>query len=153
MGINVRTKGQTGEREVAKMHNDIIADVRRELNLEQFATVDELFQRNQNQSAVGGSDLSNPLHLDIEVKRQEQLSVNTWWKQTVEAASRSGGIPILIYRQNRKPWNVVMLADLPLQPQGASYYTSLSGVRVTVSLDVYKQWFRIYYRAKVFHET
>jgi hypothetical protein len=81
MGINVRTKGAEGEREVAKMLNAIVATVRKELDLPQYATMDELFQRNQNQSAVGGADLSNNLGLEIEVKRQEALSVNSWWKQ------------------------------------------------------------------------
>lgn len=88
MTINVRQKGQEGEREIAKILNAIVAKVRDEFKLSQYATRDELFQRNQNQSAVGGSDLSNPLYLDIEVKRQEDLSVNSWWKQCIEAAER-----------------------------------------------------------------
>ena len=69
MTINVRTKGQTGEREVAKLLNAIVAKVRAKNALPKLATIDELFQRNQNQSAVGGSDLSNPLYLDIERKK------------------------------------------------------------------------------------
>ena len=146
MTINVRTKGQDGEREVAKMLNGIVAEVRKASGLPALDTRDELFQRNQNQSAVGGSDLSNPLGLDIEVKRQEALSVTAWWKQCVEAANRSGGIPILIYRQNRKAWRVCMYADIPLQARGTSSYKSLGPCRVEIDIDTFKAWFLNYYQ-------
>lgn len=149
MTINVRQKGQEGEREIAKILNAIVAKVRDEFKLPQYATRDELFQRNQNQSAVGGSDLSNPLYLDIEVKRQEDLSVNSWWKQCIESADRSGGIPILIFRQNRKAWRVCMLADLPLQPTNASCYTCMAGIRVEVDIETFKKWFKLYYTSWV----
>jgi hypothetical protein len=146
MTINVRQKGQEGEREIAKILNGIVANVRHEFELPQYETRDELFQRNQNQTAVGGSDLSNPLYLDIEVKRQEQLSVGTWWKQTMDAAKRSSGIPILIYRQNRKLWRVCMLVDIPLQPVETLRYGALSGVRGEIEFEDFKQWFAAYYR-------
>lgn len=149
MGINVRTKGAEGERQVCKMLNPIVGQVRVELGLPQLATIDELFQRNQNQSAVGGSDLTNPMGLDIEVKRQEQLSINPWWKQTVEAAARSKGIPILIYKQNHKPWKIMMRADLPLQSTYASCYTCLSAQRVEIDLKTFEAWFKVYATAWV----
>lgn len=149
MSINVRTKGQEGEREVAKLLNGIVAKVRDELKLPQYATQDELFQRNQNQSAVGGSDLSCPMPLDIEIKRQEALSVNTWWKQCVASAERTGGIPILIFRQNRKAWRVCMYADIPLQPTGSSCYSSLGPCRVEIDIDTFKAWFKTYYTSWV----
>lgn len=149
MSINVRTKGQEGEREVAKILNAIVATVRNEQKLPQYATQDELFQRNQNQSAVGGSDLSCPIPLEIEIKRQEQLSVNTWWKQCVASAERTGGIPILIFRQNRKAWRILMYGDIPLQPQGSSCYATLGPVRVEIDLDTFKSWFKNYYTAWV----
>jgi hypothetical protein len=148
MGINVRTKGAEGEREVAKMLNAIVATVRKELDLPQYATMDELFQRNQNQSAVGGADLSNNLGLEIEVKRQEALSVNSWWKQCVTSAARTGGIPILIYRQNRKAWHVCMEGQIPLQSAESKFgaYRTLGPVRVEVDLDTFKAWFKSFYK-------
>jgi len=149
MAINVRTKGQEGEREVAKMLNSIVATVRSELGLHNYATNDELFQRNQNQSAVGGADLSNPLQLEIEVKRQEALSVNTWWKQCVDSAARTGGVPVLMYRQNRKGWRVCMCGELPLQPVGVPPYSTLGPCRVEVDVDTFKAWFRNYYTKQV----
>lgn len=146
MGINIRQKGQEGEREIAKTLNLIIAKVRDEFNLKQYAKEDELFQRNQNQSAVGGSDLSNPLYLEIEVKRQEALSINSWWKQCVDSADRTGGIPILIFRQNRKPWRVCILAELPLFPECSKTYKALPRIRAEISIDDFKRWFTEYYR-------
>ena len=146
MGVNVRTKGQSGEREVAKLLNAIIADVRAEKGLTPLEIRDEIFQRNQNQSAVGGADLSNPMGLEIEVKRQESLSVNSWWTQTVDSAARTGGIPILIYRQNRKKWRVMMLVNIPVPMDVPNYssYSSLSNCRAEFDLDTFKQWFKAY---------
>ncbi len=149
MGINVRTKGQQGEREIAKILNIEVAGAHRKVGLPRLPTQDELFQRNQNQSAVGGSDLSNPLGLDIEVKRQEQLSVNAWWKQTLAAAARTGGIPVLMFRQNRKAWRICMLADLPLQALGEGGYSCLTGVKVEIDMNTFKDWFRGYYKKKI----
>lgn len=143
--VNVRTKGQEGERQVATFLNRIVSEVRQEFQLPQYAVRDELFQRNQNQSAVGGSDLSSPMPLEIEVKRQEALSVNSWWKQCVESADRTGGIPILIFKQNRKAWRVCMEANLPLQPRDYSVYCSVGPVRVEIDLDTFLSWFRAYY--------
>ena len=153
MTINVRQKGQEGEREIAKILNLIVAKVRDECKLKQYAKEDELFQRNQNQSAVGGSDLSNPLYLEIEVKRQEDLSVNSWWKQCITSAERTGGIPILIFRQNRKKWRVCMQAELPLFPECSKKYLAMPRVRVEVELDTFKEWFKMYYSEWVKHNA
>jgi len=145
MAINVRTKGQTGEREVAKILNRIIGEVRGNLELPQYAKEDELFQRNQNQSAVGGSDLSSPMPLEFEVKRQEALSINTWWKQTLAAAKRVDGIPILIYRQNNKKWRVIMYGELPLLHDNDPRYLALPKCRVEIDLPTFEQWFSQFY--------
>ena len=147
MSINVRTKGQTGEREVCKMLNNIVEEVRIKRDLPAFAAVDAPFQRNQNQSAVGGSDLTNPFNLDIEVKRQENLSIETWWRQTLESATRADGIPILIFKQNRKRWRVMMWGMLPV----------LNGhlqtkVRVELSPHDFKAWFTEYYELWLMEE-
>lgn len=138
MAINIRQKGQQGEREVADMLNFGIYQAMKDLgysdqeSLRAMGTV----QRNQNQSAVGGNDLTNCLGLSIEVKRQEQLSVNTWWKQCVAAAQRNGEVPVLMYRQNRKPWRVVtwVWVNLP----GGSQVQVLG----EMGLEDFKAWFR-----------
>lgn len=111
--INIRAKGANGEREVATLMNAIIESVCKEEGL--HLPPKPLIQRNQNQSAVGGSDLTNPFGYAIEVKRQEALSINTWWKQCEVAAAEFGGTPVVIYRQNgSRSWNVVMYTFIPV---------------------------------------
>ena len=76
MGINIRQKGQEGEREIQRVLEPV---VRKVLERNGIPLPDKaIIRRNQNQSAVGGSDLSNTFGLAIEVKRQEALSINTW---------------------------------------------------------------------------
>lgn len=108
--INIRTKGAEGEREIVKMLNNVILRVgtaagytETELGQRQF-----LVQRNQNQSAVGGRDLINTHGYAVEVKRQETLSLQTWWKQA--QASADGDIPVVIFRQSRRPWECLIPA-------------------------------------------
>lgn len=113
MPINSRTKGRAGEQEVCRWLNSIAAEAYRSNGLEPPET--PIFQRNQNQTAVGGSDITNPYGLSIEVKRHEQLSVDTWWQQCHESAVTFGGIPVLLYRQNgKRKWRAVMMVHVPL---------------------------------------
>ena len=139
MGINIRTKGAAAEREVATALNNVVIESRKMLGLSEYDKQDLPFQRNQNQSAVGGDDLTNPFNLSIEVKRQEQLSINTWWKQTVASAERTGGIPILIYKQNHKKWKCVMNAEIPIK-NGQRVIA-----RVEISMEDFLLWFGHYY--------
>jgi hypothetical protein len=94
-------------------------------------------QRNQQQSAVGGNDLTNCFGLSIEVKRQEQLSVNTWWQQCVTAAARNSELPVLMYRQNRKPWRIRTLAWLNVGSSSKAYMQAV----VEFDHDTFKKWF------------
>ena len=136
MTIDVRAKGANGEREVADMMNLTINTELYKAGLQVCSK--PVVQRNQNQSAVGGSDLTNPFGLCIEVKRQENLSVNTWWNQCTKAAKEFGGIPILVFKQNRKPWRVVMLSNL----QFPGHPNACMEARVEISWDDFQQWFR-----------
>ncbi len=140
MGIDVRAKGQSGEREVADMLNFIIYKAMQRAGypeaecLKAMSTV----QRNQNQSAVGGNDLTNCLGLSIEVKRQESLAVPQWWRQTVAAAQRNNEVPVLIYRQNRKPWHVrlpIMIATPGEIAQGRLCTVG------EIDIESFKAWF------------
>lgn len=132
--INIRQKGASAERDLAIDLNVIVNKV---LSANGYPMpAKPIVQRNQNQSAVGGSDLTFPVPIALEVKRQEALSINTWWRQTEVAAKEFGGTPILIYRQSRKPWTVVMYVDMPL-----ANGVHLSGVRATLSYEDFKTWF------------
>jgi hypothetical protein len=133
MGINIRAKGQNGEREIVDLLEPIVQRLLREGG---HPIPDKpVIQRNQNQSAVGGSDLSNTFGMAIEIKRQEQLSVNTWWAQCVKAANTLKEHPVLLYRQNGKKWKCVTLAWLQL-PGG-----ELVQVRAEFSVEEFLLWF------------
>jgi glycosidase len=141
MGINIRAKGQIAEREIANELNTIINAVLTEMNVP--IPDKPIIQRNQNQSAVGGNDLTNVFGLSIEVKRQEQLAINTWWKQCVKSAERNEEIPVLIFRQNQKDWRVVMIAWLNL-PKGRMY-----DCRIEMQWEDFKIWFYLYVKGKL----
>lgn len=138
MSINIRQKGQEGEREIQRALEPI---VRRVMEAGGYALPDKpIIQRNQNQSAVGGSDLSNTFGLCIEVKRQEQLSINTWWKQCTDAAKDNGETPVLLYRQNGKKWRCVVMVGL-LLPARTTPLDSLLMYRAELSWDDFLSWF------------
>lgn len=145
--VNIRQKGQTGEREVATLMNGIIMKVMREMGfpedkVRQAATS---VQRNQNQSAVGGNDLSNTFGLSIEVKRHENTSgLNGWWRQCEAAAARNGEIPVLLYRQNRNAWRCVTLVQLELPGTDDGRM-----VRAEFGYDVFQQWFEDIVRTRI----
>lgn len=142
MALHALNKGKEGEREIARALNEIIFAA---LQARGIAIPDrDVVQRNQNQSAVGGGDLSNTFGMCIEVKRQEQLSVNTWWKQVQKAALHNGDLPVLVYRQNRKPWRVVTIGNLPC-PYTGHQFTA----RVEFAWEDFKLWFRYWVDLKL----
>lgn len=149
MGANPRTKGAEGERQVIKMLVPIVKDVMRELDYppDEVIAADECIQRNQNQSAVGGNDLTGTFGISIEVKRQEQLAVNTWWKQCVEAANQNGELPLLIWKQNRKPWRIRTLGFLHIMGEGGDWISHQSVVELDEA--AFKDWFRVWVKGKL----
>jgi hypothetical protein len=132
-----RAKGQSGEREVATLLNQLVGEIRHLKGLPALNPKELPFQRNQNQSAVGGSDITNPFSLAIEVKRCETLSINAWWRQCIDQAEREGGLPILFYRKSRQPWTVRTRVHV---------WLPISSVRVAadISLDDFLLWLREY---------
>lgn len=148
-GIDIRAKGAQGEREVIQMLTPIIMRVMKEMEFpqDQVNAALKMVQRNQNQSAVGGNDLSNTFGMSIEVKRQETLSVNTWWQQCEAAAKRNNELPVLIYRQNRKAWRIRTYGFLHV-PADTKGWTS---VRALVEFDekTFKEWFAEWVRGKL----
>lgn len=150
--INPRTKGAGGEREVATMLNVIIVQVMTSMGFppEQIAAASKSVQRNQNQSAVGGCDLNNVFGMAVEVKRQENLAIPAWWRQTVTAAERNNELPVLIYRQNRKPWRVRTYAWLVL-PGGAEpgMWSRQKQFVAEFDIDTFKAWFAQWVQGKL----
>jgi hypothetical protein len=148
--IDIRAKGANGEREVAKTLIAIIQDCMRKegFTQQQILEASQCVQRNQNQSAVGGNDLSHTFGMSIEVKRQEALSINSWWAQCVAAAKPNAELPVLVYRQNNRPWRVVTLGSLHLPGTSGSDYGSYAA-RVEFEWDVFKSWFGIWVTRKL----
>lgn len=109
MGLMSRNKGKRGEREVAHLLQTVADRVAHNRRRKPLA-----IQRNTLQSDAGGFDLSGVPGVAIEVKHCETLALDAWWEQTVEQASGESAVdgvqrvPVLIYRQNRRPWRVRM---------------------------------------------
>lgn len=113
MALNPRTKGASAEREIYSKLNLLVIDAFRAHGIEPRDIPDNyLFERNQNQSSGGGSDLTNPYGLAIEIKRQESLAITTWWKQCATSARKENKLPVLLYRKNHQAWKCVILASL-----------------------------------------
>lgn len=145
MALNAQQKGKEGEREVTRELNAILDGILVDLGLPPQNPAKPRIQRNQNQSAVGGCDLTGTFELAIEVKRQEQLAVNTWWAQCVKSAEELGHKPVLIFRQNtpgggRKSWRVITTVQLEIA--GAE---SLE-CRAEITYEDFKRFFRAWAR-------
>lgn len=92
-----KAKGASGERELAEVLMAWARPHGMELQV----------KRNLEQTRGGGHDLVGleAYGMAFEVKRVEALSIPSWWRQAVRQAEQAGGlIPVLAWRQNRKPW-------------------------------------------------
>lgn len=92
MGINVRTKGHGGEREIAQL-------LREHLGI--------IVERNVDQVRDGGADIISVRPFAIEIKRQQQLSIKRWLAQAVRQTTKKNPVPVLMFRQDRQPWRVI----------------------------------------------
>ncbi len=151
MSINIRNKGASGEREVAKLLNTVVTEVMSAMayTAEEVEAARTSVQRNQNQSAVGGCDLSNVFGMAVEVKRQESLQVPAWWRQTVAAAERNNELPVLVYRQNRKAWRVRTYAWLALPGAEPGSWSRQKMIVAEFDMDAFLAWFRDWVRGKL----
>ena len=108
MSKSQRTKGQSGEREVAALIRDLPGwDVRRRVRQHD-----------------GDNDLLGVPGWAIEVKRHAKAQrgdIRAWWRQTVEQAD--GVLPVLIYRQDRDEWRAVWPMAIQMVQQRADYWT------------------------------
>ena len=107
MSAMQRTKGQTGEREIAGIVRDLTGwDVRRRV-------------RNH----AGDSDLEGVPGWAVEVKRHRTATrgdVARWWQQAVSQAGEL--LPVLFYRQNRDTWRAVWPLAVTLMQQHSDYW-------------------------------
>lgn len=129
MGIHVLNKGKAGEREAIKFLQPTINKVYGAMGLEPIA----LF-RNQNQSALGGYDIDGLPWIALEIKRQEALNFNAWWKQVSKAAS-ADQVRVVMFRQNHKKWRFLM--PVWLHTGGTGHFE----VRGEVTKEDFLEWF------------
>ena len=97
MPINSRNKGAAGEREVAKIIDDLLG---------------VKVQRNLDQWRAGGYDLTGLEGWAIEVKRAKKPLLTAWWAQTIEQAKAHQLKPVLWYRLDNQKWRVVVPMNL-----------------------------------------
>lgn len=93
-----KNKGANAEREAAALIVSWLEPVYSGAGLEP-----PTLSRNLEQVRSGGYDLVGLDWLALEVKRHENLQIESWWKQTVAQAG-PGQLPVLMFRQNRSPW-------------------------------------------------
>ncbi len=138
IGNGKQIKGKTGEREI----KDAFISVMKLVEAENWLTgVSEKVKRNTLQSDRGGEDLVGIPLLSVEVKRQETLSIEGWWRQTKGQADKSKLMPVLMYRQNHKSWHVVTYAQLWHPGYQANLW-----VRADFSLPEFMEWYKALYR-------
>lgn len=93
-----RSKGHSGEREICAL-------LTKALGLKK-----PLF-RNVDQVRFGGADIVGLRPWAIEVKRQEQVAIKSFWKQARSQVTKKNPIPVVIYRANHQPWRVLILFE------------------------------------------
>lgn len=91
--MNVKEKGNRGERELAKILREYGYSSRRGL---------------QYQSGQIEADVVGIPGIHIECKRVQGLNVRKAMEQSIRDA-KDGEKPVVIHRENRKPWNVTMM--------------------------------------------
>lgn len=124
--INARTKGASGEREFCDYLHTTFA-------------LEEKPCRDLEQSRSGGADVICP-PFAFEVKRRETLDLSGWWLQISQAVknkncSAFGLVPVVAYRQNRKPWEFLI---------GMEHLIPGSSGFVHVSKTNFERWVKFY---------
>ncbi len=141
MGRMGLMKGKRAEREVIKLLRPVLEKVYAEAGIDDIP----MLQRNTLQSDKGGYDIVGLDWLAIEVKHQESLSVNAWWKQTIDQA-KPGQQATLFYRRNNVKWQVVVMTFICI---GDGYMP----VRATLTADDYLKYFERRLRWEVMNCT
>tara|TARA_R110002020_G_scaffold94585_5_gene227431 strand:- start:43 stop:447 length:405 start_codon:yes stop_codon:yes gene_type:complete len=119
MGKMQRSKGAAGEREAAAILHQQFQDI-----------LPNRLHRNLDQTRDGGYDLKGLPFVALEVKRCETLALPKWWEQTLAQAKSVDAVPVLMYRQSRKPWFFVLpwgILAADMQEADGYFLTNLEG--------------------------
>lgn len=128
-----RDKGKRGEREVINQLQEILDRVRTRRGLPRM-----LLERNLLQAHLGGCDMFGLEWLALEVKRQEYISVEPWWRQTVEQAGPKQ-TPVLVWRASHQPWRVRLRGVIQI----------FEAASMPVVMDVSWEWFLQYFEQRL----
>lgn len=131
-----REKGKRAEREVVKLLQPVVTKVYQEAGKEV-----PMLERNLMQSHKGGHDIVGLEWMALEVKHHETLQISQWWEQTKKQAGKTR-VPVLIYKQNRIKWRVLMFGYLPAGTE-----------RVRCPCDVSLEAFLVYFESRLRHEV
>lgn len=118
-GINSRSKGRRGEREVVNLIHSLTGI---KLNL------------NYAQTYGGGADILECPGFAIEIKRYSrytQADVRRWWKQAVEQADAVNLLPCLFHRADRGDWLVTIPHDKSLSDK----IFAIDDFRIAISMS------------------
>lgn len=131
-----KNKGASGEREAAELLMAWAREIGHELVIE----------RNLEQVRHGGADLNGINMLEVEVKRQQQYAMTSWWKQVQKAADTSGKIPLVMHRANNKKWAFRVRTMIAMEHEGSWAHFALA---VDLDLVQGKIWFQEH--VKLYH--
>ena len=121
--INIRGKGAEGEREFCRW-------------LQETLELKKTPERNLDQVRNGGADICDIHPFMFEVKRCQALAIRDWWIQVKTATKHDPAlIPIVAYRQNRKPWRFLLSAS----------YIGLEKGYIRLEELEFKIWIRKYF--------
>lgn len=141
--VNIRNKGQRGEREVINIFIGCMQIIENELRQQGYLCpqLSDNIQRNALQADKGGHDVFGLPYISVEVKRQENLHINQWWEQCVKQAQDAQLMPVLIYRKSRQEWHVISYVKLS---NGVEQYDTW--VRAEYSMGDFIKWYSAIYR-------
>ena len=135
-----RDKGGRGEREAISLLQPVVDGVCEEAGMPSFELVRDSRQRYQKKLY----DIFGLPWFAFEIKRVEnQSGIGGWWRQ-VREATKEGQIPVLMYRQNNRPWMVRTKVSIPVVKGGPAVRMT-----VTMTFDDWKVWFREFLRYRL----
>lgn len=112
MAKNSRTKGKTGELELANLINSNLGKKYLVRNLRQTRDGGHDLDVDQRLAVDDGYHICQKLDsLAIEVKRHQMCrpsDIKQWWTQAVTQAGRKNSVPVLFYRSDRGSWNCML---------------------------------------------
>ena len=135
-GKSSQDKGKRAEREIVKLLQPVVTKVYLAAGKEPIS-----LERNLMQSHKGGYDIEGLDWMAPEVKHHETLQVNSWWQQTIRQAGKDR-VPVLFYRQSRRPWSVRLRVNLPLAKS-----------RITMPGDISMEAFIIWFERRLTEEV